>query len=360
MINVGVVGASGYTGLELLRILRHHPNVDKILIAGGRSNKSQNSQIFKPFENKKKFHIIEYENKEFKKCDVVFFATPHGVAMEKAYQLIKLGTKVIDLSADFRLKDSEDFSKWYGLTHSEEGLLKEAVYGLPEIYREKIKTSRIVAMPGCYPTAVILGFFPLLKANLVDTNSLIADCKSGVSGAGKTPKTETMFSEISENFKAYGLTGHRHWPEIYQELNAIMLGANRQDSCISNTLEILFSPHLVPMIRGIEATLYCKLKEFALGVDIKQLYEQTYATEPFVEVLPDGINPETASVRGLNTIKIALSRPSYDKTLNSNKLVVYVVEDNLVKGASGQAVQVMNIMFDLNECEGLELIGFAS
>ncbi len=322
MIDVGVVGSSGYTGLELLRILSQHPEINKILITAGRSKKDQMDDIVRHLIGKNTLFSCELNSREFDKCDVVFFATPHGVAIENAEHLINKGIKVIDLSADFRLKDSSDFKKWYGKEHTKKKLLKEAVYGLPEIYRKEIKNARLVAMPGCYPTAVILGFLPLLLGNHIDVGNLIADCKSGVSGAGKTPKSSTMFSETSENFMPYGLTGHRHWPEIYQELNSIISNSKTTQNPSSNSLGILFCPHLVPMIRGIETTLYCKLNELSQGNDIQKLYEETYALEPFVEILSEGVNPETSSVRGLNTAKIAITRPEYNKNSDSKYLVI--------------------------------------
>jgi len=355
VIDVGIVGASGYTGLELLRILSKHVQVEKIFVAASASNKNKILHIIKSFNGSKSFSAVDFDSNKLNECDVVFFATPHGVAMKKASSLLKSGVKIIDLSADFRLKNPKEYIKWYELQHSEKDLLKEATYGLPELYREELKTSRIVAMPGCYPTAVILGFYPLLKANLINTKNLIADCKSGVSGAGKIAKTTTMFTAVSENFTAYGLTGHRHWPEIYQELDLVVSKANLQTESTTNTTGLLFSPHLAPMIRGIEATLYCELNEETLDVDVKKIFEQEYKSEPFIEILPDGVNPETSSVRGINTVKIAVNRPIHDKTLRSNRVRIYVVEDNLVKGASGQAVQVMNIMFGLKETTGLEL-----
>ena len=355
MINVGVVGATGYTGLELLRILNKHSEVSSILVSTSTSNKNETFQIIKLFNDEKRFSTTDFDSGKLKECDVVFFATPHGVAMRNVNSLINHDVKVIDLSADFRLKDSKEYSEWYSHTHTETDLLKEAVYGLPELYREEIKNSRIVAMPGCYPTAVILGFYPLLKANLINTGNLIADCKSGLSGAGKTPKATTMYSTASENFTAYGLTGHRHWPEIYQELDLIVSKANLQRKSTLNSTGLLFSPHLVPMIRGIEATLYCELNKVSFDTDVKQIFEKEYESEPFIEILQDGINPETSSVRGINTVKIAVNRPNHDTITQSNRVRIYVVEDNLVKGASGQAVQAMNIMFGIKETTGLEL-----
>ena len=355
MINVGVVGATGFTGLELLRILSNHVKVSSILISTNDNNRKTTHQIIQLFNNNKDLSAVNFDSEKLNKCDVVFFATPHGVAMKKASSLVNNGVKVIDLSADFRLKNAEDYNEWYKLQHSEKNLLKEATYGLPELYRDDIKTSRIVAMPGCYPTAVILGFYPLLKANLINTENLIADCKSGVSGAGKSPKPEIMYSAASENFSAYGLTGHRHWPEIFQELGSIVSKTNTYGKSTSNSIGLLFSPHLVPMIRGIEATLYCELKEISSNTEVKNIFEKEYEAEPFIEILQEGVNPETSSVRGTNMVKIAINSPNHDKTYKSNRLRVYVVEDNLVKGASGQAVQVMNIMFGLQETTGLEL-----
>ena len=292
---------------------------------------------------------LEFSNVDqdvLNQCDVVFFATPHGVAMKQARDLVDAGVKVIDLAADFRLKNTTEFEKWYGMPHACPDLLQESVYGLPEINREAIKTARIIGNPGCYPTTVQLGLLPLLKAQeqLVQFDTLIVDAKSGVSGAGRKAETSLLFSESSDNFKAYGVKGHRHHPEIVQGLDAISQQKGWFD-------QMIFVPHLVPMIRGMFTTMYLKLTEQGKQADLQALFESAYATEPFVDVMPAGSLPETRSVRGANQLRIALYRPN-----NGDTLVILVVQDNLVKGASGQAVQNMNLMFGLPETTGLEVV----
>jgi N-acetyl-gamma-glutamyl-phosphate reductase len=262
---------------------------------------------------------------------VVFFATPNGIAMQQTKHLLDAGVRVIDLAADFRIKDVTEWEKWYGMTHSCPELVAEAVYGLPEINRDQIKKARLVANPGCYPTAVQLGFLPLIESGIVDMDHLIADAKSGVSGAGRKAEVHTLFAEASDNFKAYGVPGHRHLPEIRQGLS----------NMAAKSVGLTFVPHLTPMIRGIHATLYARLTADA---DLQSLFEERYANEPFVDVLPMGSHPETRSVRGSNLCRIAVHRPQ-----GSDTVVVLSVTDNLVKGAAGQAVQNMNLMFGLPE-----------
>ena len=276
-------------------------------------------------------------------CDVVFFATPHGVAMSQARELLAAGVKVIDLAADFRLKDTAEFEQWYGMPHSCPDLLAEAVYGLPEINRAAIKSARLIGLPGCYPTSMQLGYAPVLaqKKSLVNEAALIADCKSGVSGAGRKAEVHALLAEASDNFKAYGVKGHRHLPETVQGLQAI---AGRK-------IGLTFVPHLVPMIRGIHSTLYATVLPEARDTDFQSLYENYYRDSVFVDVLPAGSHPETRSVRGSNMLRIALHRPA-----GSDQLVILVVEDNLVKGAAGQGVQCMNIMFNLDESTGLRQV----
>jgi N-acetyl-gamma-glutamyl-phosphate reductase len=271
-------------------------------------------------------------------CDLVYFATPNGIAMQQTRALLDAGVRVIDLAADFRLQDIASWEKWYGMTHACPDLVAEAVYGLPEVNREKIKTARLIANPGCYPTAVQLGFIPLIEAGAIETGSLIADAKSGVSGAGRKAEIPALFAEAGDNFKAYGVAGHRHLPEIKQGL-ATVLGAD---------IGLTFVPHLTPLIRGIHATLYGKLTR---DVDLQTLFELRYANEPFVDVLPAGSHPETRSVRGSNRCRIAVHRPQGGDTV-----VVLSVIDNLVKGAAGQAVQNMNIMFGLPENTALNIV----
>jgi N-acetyl-gamma-glutamyl-phosphate reductase len=279
--------------------------------------------------------FVDPADAELDSCDVVFFATPNGIAMQQAKALLDAGVRVIDLAADFRLKDAATWEKWYGMPHACPQLLSEAVYGLPEINRDKIRQAHLIANPGCYPTAVQLGFLPLIEAGVVDAGHLIADAKSGVSGAGRKADIDTLFGEASDNFKAYGVSGHRHWPEIRQGL-----------ACVAGKeVGLTFVPHLTPMIRGIHATLYARLTR---EVEVQALFEKRYAAEEFVDVLPPGSHPDTRSVRGANYCRIAVHRPQ-----DGDTVVVLSVIDNLVKGAAGQAVQNMNIMFEFPESAGL-------
>ena len=343
MIKVGIVGGTGYTGVELLRLLAGHKGVKVHAVT---SRKEAGMPVAEMFPSLRGWIDVAFstpEDADLKSCDVVFFATPHGVAMAQARDLLEAGVKVIDLAADFRLKDPAEFQKWYAMAHTCTDLLAEAVYGLAEVNREQIKTARLIGMAGCYPTSVQLGLLPLLEGGkqLIETDTLIADCKSGVSGAGRKAEVGTLFSEAGDNFKAYGVKGHRHSPEINQGLSAIH-GA---------PVSLTFVPHLTPMIRGIHSTIYARIKPEGRDTDFQKLFEDRFAGESFVDVLPAGSCPETRSVRGSNIARIAVHRPG-----NGDLLVILVVEDNLVKGASGQAVQVMNLMFGLPETQGLEVV----
>jgi N-acetyl-gamma-glutamyl-phosphate reductase len=339
MIKAGIVGGTGYTGVELLRLLALHPQVQLTAIT---SRSEAGTAVAEMFPNLRGYLDLAFSDPETAKlseCDVVFFATPNGTAMRLVPDLLKAGVRVIDLAADFRLQDPKEWQQWYGEAHACPDLLGEAVYGLPEVNRDRIRKAALVANPGCYPTAVQLGFMPLLENNLVDTTHLIADAKSGVSGAGRGGKVAFLLCEASESMKAYGVQGHRHWPEIRQGLR------NMTDESIGLT----FVPHLTPMIRGIHATLYAPLKN--AGQDLQALYEKRYETEPFVDVMPTGSHPETRSVRGANVCRIAVHVPP-----SGEMVVILSVIDNLVKGAAGQAVQNMNIMFGLEENMGLMTI----
>lgn len=338
MIKVGIVGGTGYTGVELLRLLAQHPEVELRAITSRADAGTQVCQMFPSLRGYVDLVFSHPDEAQLEKCDVVFFATPNGIAMQQTRALLDAGVRVIDLAADFRIKDIAEWEKWYGMTHACPDLVAEAVYGLPEVNRDKIKQARLVANPGCYPTAVQLGFIPLLEAGLVETGSLIADAKSGVSGAGRKAEIGTLFSEASDNFKAYGVAGHRHLPEIRQGLARVS----------GHPVGLTFVPHLTPMIRGIHATLYARLKADA---DLQALFEQRYAKEAFVDVLPAGSMPETRSVRGSNHCRISVHRPQGGDTV-----VVLSVIDNLVKGAAGQAVQNLNIMFDLPEMTALRVL----
>jgi N-acetyl-gamma-glutamyl-phosphate reductase len=337
MIKVGIIGGTGYTGVELLRLLAVHPRVElRVITSRGEAGKKV-AELFASLRGHVDLTFTEPDPQALAGCDVVFSATPNGVAMTHARAFAKAGVKLIDLAADFRLKDPAVWEKWYGMPHACPELLAEAVYGLPELNRSLIKNAWLIANPGCYPTAVQLGFLPLLENKLVDPARLIADAKSGVSGAGRNARVDILFAEAADSFKAYGVGGHRHWPEIRQGL----------DVAAGRSVGLTFVPHLTPMIRGIHATLYATLVK--TDVDLQALYEVRYADEPFVDVLPAGSHPETRSVRGSNVCRIAVHRPQGGDTA-----VVLSVIDNLVKGAAGQAVQNMNILFGLDESTGLD------
>ncbi len=339
MVKVGIVGGTGYTGVELLRLLAAHPQVEIEAITSRSENGMPVADMFPNLRGQLDIAFSEPNMDVLKKCDVVFFATPNGIAMTMARELIEAGVRVIDLAADFRIKDVAEWSKWYGMEHACPDLVAEAVYGLPEINREAVKNARLIANPGCYPTAVQLGLLPLLENGLVETDQLIADAKSGVSGAGRGAAVPTLQAESSENFKAYAVAGHRHLPEI------------RQGLALASQAEVglTFVPHLVPMIRGIHATCYARLKDNS--VDLQALYEKRYADEYFVDVMPAGSFPETRTVKGANHCRIAIYVPQ-----DGNTVVILSVIDNLVKGAAGQAVQNMNIMCGLEETAGLTAI----
>ena len=335
MIKAGVVGGTGYTGVELLRLLAMHPQATLQVITSRADAGKPVSQMFSSLRGYVDQPFTHPDQAQLEKCDVVFFATPNGVAMQQARALLDAGVRVIDLSADFRIQDIAVWEKWYGMSHACPDLVAEAVYGLPEVNRARIKSARLVANPGCYPTAVQLGFIPLLEAGAVEPDGLIADAKSGVSGAGRKAELPYLHCEAADNFKAYGVAGHRHLPEIRQGLT---------QAC-GTEVSLTFVPHLTPMIRGIHATLYGKLKK---EVDLQVLFEQRYAREQFVDVMPAGSLPETRSVRGANLCRIAIYRPQGGDTV-----VVLSVIDNLVKGAAGQAVHNMNIMYGLPEATSL-------
>ncbi len=339
-IKAGIVGGSGYTGVELLRLLAHHPDVD-VVVATSRADAGKRvDETYPSLRGHVDLLWVAPELSALSDLDLVFFATPHGVAMQMAEALLAVGVRLIDLSADFRLADPEVWAHWYGHPHTAPRLLADAVYGLPEVNRERIRTARLIACPGCYPTAVQLGFLPLLEAALVDTGRLIADVKCGVSGAGRKAEISMLMSETGEGFKAYGVAGHRHWPEITQGLAAMAGGP----------VGLSFVPHLLPMIRGIHATLYAELTQSVSS--LQTLYEQRYQHEPFVDVLPPGSHPDTRNVRGSNRCQIAVHGP-----LHGHRVVVLAVIDNLTKGAAGQAIQAMNLMFNLPESSGLEAAG---
>jgi N-acetyl-gamma-glutamyl-phosphate reductase len=340
VVKVGIVGGTGYTGVELLRLLANHPQARVEVIT---SRSEEGIPVADMYPNLRGHHDITFTVPDVDRlagCDVVFFATPHGVAMSMAPELVERGVRVIDLGADFRIKDIQLWEKWYNLKHTCPDLVAKAVYGLPELNRDQIKGAELIGCAGCYPTAVQLGYLPLLESKLVDHRRLIADCKSGASGAGRGANVGTLLCEASESVKAYGVPGHRHLPEIRQGLSGIA----------ERPVGLTFSPHLMPMIRGIHATLYSVLKD-PVGPDLQALFEERYRNEPFVDVMPAGSHPETRSVKGSNMCRISVHQPQ-----GEDVVVVLSVIDNLVKGASGQAVQIMNLMFDLPERSGLEQV----
>lgn len=338
MIKVGIVGGTGYTGVELLRILATHPQARVEAVTSRKEDGLLVADMYPSLRGRVDVAFSSPDKARLTDCDVVFFATPHGVAMAQAPELLAAGVKVIDLAADFRLQDTASFEQWYKMPHSCPELLQEAVYGLPELNRAALKTARLVGNPGCYPTTMQLGFAPLLKAGVIDASHLIADCKSGVSGAGRKAEIGILFSEASDNFKAYGVSGHRHSPETIERLQTLT----------GEKVGLLFTPHLVPMIRGMHSTLYARLSKDVDNKTLQALFEDAYRDEPFVDVMPFGAHPETRTTRASNMLRIALHRPN-----DGDTLVILVVQDNLVKGASGQAVQCMNVMFGLEETLGL-------
>ncbi|MFT7531192.1 MAG: N-acetyl-gamma-glutamyl-phosphate reductase [Gammaproteobacteria bacterium] len=340
MIKVGIIGGTGYTGAELLRLINQHPQADVVSITSRAEAGVPVAERFPSLRGLTKLSFQDPVEASLTQCDVVFCATPNGVAMNSAAELLSENVKVVDLSADFRIQDLSVWQQWYGMEHGSPELVSQAVYGLPEVNREKIKLASLVANPGCYPTAIQLGFLPVIEAGLADTSNLIANAASGVSGAGRTANVAFNFCEVGDSFKAYAASGHRHLPEIRQGLQ-LAAGV---------AVGLTFVPHLLPMIRGIHATLYMTVKD--RSVDLQKLFESRYKDEPYVDVLPWGSHPDTRSVRGGNSVRLACHRPQ-----NGDVVVVLAAEDNLVKGAAGQAIQNMNLMFDLQETSGLSAGG---
>jgi len=341
-IKVGIVGGTGYTGVELLRLLAIHPDVELTAITSRGEAGMPVADMFPSLRGYVDLAFTDPATADLNACDVVFFATPHGVAMSQAQALLAANVKVIDLAADFRLQDTAVFEKWYKMPHSCPDILSKAVYGIPELNREQIKSAQVIGNPGCYPTTVLLGLAPLLEQELIDFSApIIADSKSGVSGAGRKAEVATLFAESSDSMKAYGVAGHRHHPEIHAQLTQLA----------KTDLQFIFVPHLIPMIRGMLSTIYVKLAAQAKNINLQALYEQRYQHERFVDVMPAGSLPETRSVRGSNQIRIALHTQA-----DAGYLTLVVVQDNLVKGAAGQAVQNMNIMFGLPEVTGLQVV----
>ncbi len=337
MNKIGIIGGSGYTGVELLRLLLPRDDVQVSFVSSRANAGTRLDTLFPSLRGFTDLSFSDPENASINDCDLVFFATPNGTAMKQAPSLLDKGVKVVDLSADYRIKDIDVWQHWYGMTHESPEWVAKAAYGLPEIHRDTIASAQLVANPGCYPTTVQLGFLPLLEAGIVKTDNLIADAKSGTTGAGRGANVAMLLAEAADSFKAYGVAGHRHLPEIEQGLAGMT----------SNEVSLTFTPHLLPMIRGIHSTLYAQLTE---STDLQNLFETRYQNEPFVDVLPNGVFPETRSVRGTNMVRLSVCQPQ-----NRNTVVVMSVEDNLVKGAAGQAVQNMNLMLGLPETTGLLL-----
>jgi N-acetyl-gamma-glutamyl-phosphate reductase len=340
MVKVGIVGGTGYTGVELLRLLALHEQAEVVAITSRAESGRRVDDLYPNLRGLYDLAFTDPDVPTLAACDVVFFATPHNVAMNLVPELLAAGARVIDLSADYRIRDAALWSAWYGEPHASPELLPEAVYGLPEVNRERIASARLVACPGCYPTSVQLGFIPLLANGLVDPQQLIASSASGVSGAGRQAKVDNLLSEVADSFKAYGVAGHRHLPEIEQGLA----------DAAGEPVALTFVPHLLPIIRGIHSTLFARLRGDA--GDLQAIYEQWYEREPFVDVLPAGMLPQTRTVKGANRCQLAIAVPQQRDTV-----VVMAAIDNLVKGASGQAVQNMNIMLGLDEQMGLRQVG---
>jgi N-acetyl-gamma-glutamyl-phosphate reductase len=343
MIKAGIVGGTGYTGIELLRLLAQHPQVELAAITSRQEAGRAVSDLYPSLRGRVSLAFAQPDQAPLTKCDVVFFATPNGVAMGEARALVDAGVRIVDISADFRIKDVAEWERWYKVKHAAPELVAEAVYGLCEVNREKIRGARLVANPGCYPTAVQLGLLPLVEAGAVDLDHLIADAKSGVSGAGRKLEQNLMYAESADNFAAYAMGGHRHWPEIRQGLA----------QAAGRDVGLVFVPHLTPMIRGIHATLYARIVK---EMDFQALFEKRWANEPFVDVMPAGSHPDTRSTRAANVCRIAVHRPREHSGERRDTLAVLSVIDNLMKGASGQAVQNMNLMFGLPETTGLEQV----
>jgi N-acetyl-gamma-glutamyl-phosphate reductase len=338
MVNIGIVGGTGYTGSELLRLLVSHPQAEVRVITSRADAGQRVADALPMLRGRVDLVFEDPEQAPLRDCDLVFFATPNGTAMHQAPALLDAGVRVVDLAADFRIKDLSVWERWYGMTHAAPALVDAAVYGLPEINRDAIRDARLVANPGCYPTAITLGLLPLLESGIVEPARIVADGKSGVSGAGRKASAGLLMAEVGESFKAYSVAGHRHEPEIEETLRR----------ATGEQIGLTFVPHLVPMVRGIEATVYAGLRRGA-EVDLHQLFVARYANEPFVDVVPVDLPLETRAVRGSNLCRIAVAEPQ-----RKGMIVVQSVIDNLVKGAAGQAVQNMNLMLGFAETEGLE------
>ncbi|WP_114800063.1 N-acetyl-gamma-glutamyl-phosphate reductase [Moraxella canis] len=349
-INIGIVGGTGYTGVELLRILSRHPNASIQYLTSRSEAGRAVSEIFPSLRGVCDVVFSDMTDAVMdqmaKACDLVFFATPHGVAMAHTPKLVAAGVKVIDLGADFRLQSLDDFEAWYGMAHTCPEILSQSVYGLPEVNRKHIAAAQVIANPGCYPTTAILGLKPVIDAMNTHADALIdgriiIDAKSGISGAGRQGKLSISYAETADNFSAYGVTGHRHTPEIAQGVNEILSA--------KFPVKIRFVPHLVPMIRGMLSTIHVPLSDQGAALNWQEIFERAYQDDYFIDVLPKGVFPDTRSARASNKLRISIHH-------DLDVLTIIVVQDNLVKGAAGQAVQNMNIMFGFDETTGLDLV----
>ena len=335
MLRVAIIGATGYTGAELLRLLNRHPKVILSAVTSERQVGKPIAQLFPHIYNAPDLICESFDLEALsQKADFFFLALPHTKGMGIVDPLIENGKKVVDLSADFRLRDPDLYARWYNTPHEKPVLLKKSVYGLPEIYRDQIKQSDLVANPGCYPTAALLGLAPLLKNFWIDPSSIIIDAKSGISGSGRNPQLPTLFSEANESLSAYKVLNHRHQPEIDQEVSALA----------GSSFSVTFVPHLVPMTRGILTTIYAKMTSSINSRNLREQFLSFYKTEPFIRILPEGTWPNTGNVRGSNVCHIGITVDQ-----DSERVIVVTAIDNLVKGASGQALQNMNLMMGFEE-----------
>ncbi|MBI5634273.1 MAG: N-acetyl-gamma-glutamyl-phosphate reductase [Nitrospirae bacterium] len=338
-LRVGICGASGYTGIELLRILALHPHIEVTAVTSEKSAGKKLQEVF-PFLSAYRDLAFEPMDKErlLHKADLFFLALPHGASQEAVHYFFRKGKRAIDLSADYRISDAATYAEWYGLLHNHQDTLKKAVYGLPEIYRKKIQKARLIANPGCYPTSAILGLMPALKSRVIDPSTITIDSKSGTSGAGRKADLGISFCEVNEGFRAYGITTHRHTPEIEQEISSLA----------GKKVMVNFTPHLLPVDRGILTTIYARLTKQMDTQKMLSHYTRAYASEPFVRVLTGELFPNIKHVRGTNTCEIGLK-----VNPRTNTLVIVSAIDNLVKGAAGQAVHNMNLMMGFAETEGI-------
>lgn len=340
MFKVGIIGATGYVGVELLRLLLNHDKVTVTAISSSSFKDEEISSVYKSFFNKTTL-VCKDKSDVIDKCDIIFTALPHGLSEEIAAEAISKNKKVIDLGADFRLECEDSYEEWYGKKFTCKDIHKNSIYGLPEFNGSKVKEFNIVANPGCYPTSISLGLMPLLKNNLINTKNIICDSKSGITGAGRGLSLKTHFAEANENFAAYGIGSHRHTPEIEQTLSYMA----------NENVEVTFTPHLLPVNRGILSTIYCQPKDKLTLEEIHEIYKKQYENEEFVHVLPLGQNAEIKHVKYTNNCHISIHQ-NYRK----NKIIIISVIDNMVKGAAGQAIQNMNLLLDLPQNTGLKLI----